>query len=202
MGRDGVLAGLEGPLVLPGLLPFGLDRGEVVGLGHGSEILDSFPPEVKKRPRGSSLFAIGSSMTHIVPSAWERLGGQPLPHGKSLKTPGRAPDSAPKQLARRALRLAQTRFVGFQGNSPRPPRAPAKLFQYRDSTAFLAAHFRPPLWNMPTLRHYPLTATIPIDFEWRRQRTSLRWREGTGTHAGPVEFIWMNGYTEGERDRR
>ena len=39
LGTGRVLAGFEGPLVLPGLLPFGLDRGEVVGLGHGPKIL-------------------------------------------------------------------------------------------------------------------------------------------------------------------
>ncbi len=47
------------------------------------------------------------------------LGG----HIRSLRcffTPFRSTDSAPTQLARLALSLAQTRFGGFQGNSPHP----------------------------------------------------------------------------------
>jgi len=63
-------------------------------------------------------------------SAVGRLGDQPPRPGRFF-TPGRAPDSAPKQLARRTLRLAQTRFGGFFRNCPRPPRGPAKPSLHR-----------------------------------------------------------------------
>ena len=64
----------------------------------------------------------------IAPSASGRFGELSLPMGK-FEDAGSSLDSAPKQLARLALSLAQTRFVGFQGNSPRRAVAPAELFQ-------------------------------------------------------------------------
>jgi len=98
------------------------------------EVLDvRFVPmtgEAQKKKRPYELSPRIVAGFNFFPLAAERLRGQPLRPGEFF-TPVRAPDSAPKQLARLALSLAQTRFGGFQGNFPRPPRGPAKLSLHR-----------------------------------------------------------------------